>query len=750
MKLKFISILALILIIGVANAVSTDKDIADMYYQRAVDEYNRTNCKNASQFAELALNYYGRVHDREGENKTVELIIQINSCLRSQGYGYYYKAFEFLNQGEYENATIFVNKAKDRYSMIPYPEGIDRCDELLARINERYNEARKEYADELYYRAEDFFVSEDYLNAKTYAEDALAIYTEANDSEGASRCAKFLKTVDDKITEIEEMANIDYGRAQELYSKGGYENYEKAIGYAEEAKNLYLKIGYQESAAKAQSLIDILFEEMILYEEEQKKEAEESYKEARTYYLIGEYDNAISELNRSITIYVRFKSLAKKTNNRKKEDYYLDKIKECNALLVKINVGKEKAKVIEKAENYYDISYDFFSSACFRNASENVENAYGLFESIDYSAGMSKCIVLREKINENLEGIDEANSYYSSADGHYRTADYGNATEYLKNATIMLRSIECNNEEKCCYTDYRLCQDLNSSIQRGIAKKKEANGYYLEAGRYFELNNYESSLDYARRANDIYTNINYSAGISKSRDLISENEKRVSEAARLQDIFRIGITLVVVLMIVIIILRWRSEREKRNEEEKRRLVEGKRIVEEERLRKLEEDIRRKEEEKHRLEDERKKLHEIVEKEKKVIGEEKIEEKVEIPEEEKRLAKEKELGDKMLKAMKGEKEIAKTTLEEEMVSAGSGSEEEMVIADGKAKALEEKIVKKMVVGAKPEVAPKEEKVSTERVSEKESIAPAEEKPSTKIVSGGKVISKEKVAGEEGND
>jgi len=427
MRLKFISILALILIIGSVNALS-DRDLADTYYQKALEEFNKTNCRNASQLAEFALNYYGKIHNEEGKDKTLELIMQINSCLRSQGYIYYYRAFEFFNEGDYENAAILVTKARDLYSLIPYQDGVDRCDELLARIDEGYKVARSEYADGIYYQAEDFFVSEDYLNAKEYAEDALAIYEEVKDSEGAYRCTKFLKRVDDKITDIEEMANIEYGMAQELYSTRDFINYERAIGYAEEARGLYLKIGDQEGAAKAQSLMYVLFEEITEYEEELNKEAVESYKEARTYYLIGEYENAISEINKAITIYDRFRELARKTSIIHKETFYESKLSECGRLLTKINAEKEKEKIKDEAESYYDVAYNFFSSACFRDASDNVEEAYGVFKSIGYSAGMSKCIVLREKINENLEKMDEASSYYKSSEGYYRAADYGNAS----------------------------------------------------------------------------------------------------------------------------------------------------------------------------------------------------------------------------------------------------------------------------------------------------------------------------------
>jgi len=195
------------------------------------------------------------------------------------------------------------------------------------------------------------------------------------------------------------------------------------------------------------------------------------------------------------------------------------------------------------------------------------------------------------------------NSRYISADEYYRSAEYELATMDIQNGSETLREMECDEEGMCCYSEYKRLQELNSSILGGIAKKEEADNYYAEAQRYFELNNYEVSKDYSIRANGLYNEINHSIGISKSEDLISSNKSMMGETERLSDIFNVGIALVVVIMIIFVILRWRSEKEKREIEERHR---------------VEEEIGKKETVKQEFEETRRGLEGMVEREREIV------------------------------------------------------------------------------------------------------------------------------------
>jgi len=632
MRVKFITALALVLIIGTANAIS-DRELADTYYQQALDEYEKTNCRNASQLAGLALNYYGRVHYSEGKDMAAALIIDSNTCLRNQAYNYYYQAFEYYNQERYDDATDFVNRARELYSIIPYPDGIDTCDELIAKINAKVQTDRKAYADSLYYQAEDFFISENYVTAKKYVENASAVYAEIDDSAGVDKCTRFLNTVEGKITEIQEMANINYGMAQEYYGKGGYGNFNTALEYVGEAKRLYLKIDDNVGAVKAQEMVDVIYSEMASYETEQNKKADEYYRDARTRYLTGDYEGANSSAAKARDIYQTFFNLARSARDKTKISTYSENIAVIEELQGRIDEDWGKMKVRDDAEYHYDETYVLFSSGCFENASESVEKAYDLFDSIGYSAGMSKCIVLREKINENLENMNVTNSKYMSANGYYRSAEYELATTDMKNGSIILKGMDCDEKDKCCYSEYKKLQELNSSLQEGIVKKEEADNNYAEAERYFGLNNYEVSKDYSERAIGIYKEINYSIGISKSQDLISKNENKIGGVGRLSDIFNIGIALVVIIMMLFVILKWRSEKEKREMDERHR---------------IEEEIQKKDDERQVSEEKKRDLEGLVEKERKIVGS---------PAKEKTVVKEK-AGDRMRKSTAAEETVEK--------------------------------------------------------------------------------------------
>jgi len=602
MKAKLITALALVLVIGTVTAIS-DRELADMYYQQALDEYGNTKCKNASPLAELALNYYDRAHYTEGKDNAAALIIEVNTCLRNQAYNYYYQAFEYYNQGKYTDATDFVSRSRELYSLIPYQQGIDNCDDLIVKINEKVETSKKVYADSLYYQAEDFFISENYIIAREYTENASKVYAEIGDTAGVEKCTNFLTTVNERITEIEEMANINYGRAQEYYGKGGYSNYNTALEYVGEAKRLYLRIDNEVGAAKAQELVDVIYNEMSIYETEQNKKAEEYYREGKTCYLTGDYECANSSAAKAHDIYLTFFELAKSTDDRTKMKAYSEKIDVVDELWDRIKADWGKMSVKDDAEYHYDKAYVLFGSGCFENASERVEKAYELFDSISYSAGMSKCMVLREKIEEGLGNMDDVNLRYISAEGYYRSAEYELATADMKNGSDTLKEMECDEEGMCCYGEYKRLQELNSSIQEGIAKGEEADNYYAEAERYFELNNYEVSKDYSIRANGLYKEINHSSGISKSEDLISSNKSMLGETERLSDIFSVGIAVVVITMIIFVIMRWRSEKERKEIEERHQ---------------VEEEIRKKETAEQEFEETRRGREGMVKKERKIV------------------------------------------------------------------------------------------------------------------------------------
>ncbi len=602
MRVRFITALALILIIGMVNAFS-DRELADMYYQQALDEYNKTNCKNASQLAGFALNYYDKAHNTGSKDKVTALIIDINTCLKNQAYGYYYQALDYYNQGRYTDAADFVSRSKELYSIIPYQDGMDRCDGLIAKIDKKVSEDKGAHADSLYHQAEELFISERYILAKGYIQNASAIYTEIGNSAGIERCRQFLITIGGKITDIRERANINYGMAQDYYEKGGYKNYDTAIEYAGEAKRLYLWIDDQEGAVKAQELMDVLFGGMSAYETEQNKKAEKYYSEARTDYLLEDYEIANSTLIKAYNIYRRFFDIARSADDRTMMANYSKKIKKVTKLQNRINEELIKARIRADAEDLYGKAYVFFGSGCFRNASEKVEKAYELFESIDYPTGMSKCIVLRIKINESQRNLGDATLEYMSAKGYYQSADYEAAMAHIRNGSNILLKMECDEKSRCCYSEYKKLQDLNLSIQTGIAKKEKADNYYAEAERYFGLSNYEMSRDYSIRANDIYKEINYSIGISQSEDMISSNEDMLGAAEKQSNIFSIGVVLVVTIMVIFVILKWRSEREEREMEERHRIGE---------------EIQRKERKKKLFDEKRRALEDMVERERTIM------------------------------------------------------------------------------------------------------------------------------------
>ncbi len=183
-----------ILISDIKKRMLNEKISQAVYYYRTAKEflYNNTFV-NASIYALEALKAYQELNDTEGVSNSESLIQEIR--LREKIYfaDYLYSlSIQSSDLGDYENATMYIEKAKKIYIELNNSDKIRECDSLLD-IYGRYIEAGS-YLDlaQKYYRNA-------YLgDATMYIEKAKKIYIELNNSKEIGRC-------DFLLSEIEKM-----------------------------------------------------------------------------------------------------------------------------------------------------------------------------------------------------------------------------------------------------------------------------------------------------------------------------------------------------------------------------------------------------------------------------------------------------------------------------------------------------------------------------------------------------------------
>jgi|GEM_PF-1284260 len=229
------------------TTIANREDIADSYLEKAKEYFSNDNYKDAEFYANMALDIYVEV----GSEKAIEchkFLIKVREKIREENRKvanqYYEMAVEFLNANEFENATIYVKRAKDIYSNINDTFGIQECNSLMSEIIRKSSLSQ---ADEFYSMAEEYYDLGMYENASTYAEIAREIYDKVNYSSAVKKC-EFIIDMSNKHISAAQYLRI----ANEFFERGEYEN---ATEYAKKAKDIYSELKDFDKVAECDSLI---------------------------------------------------------------------------------------------------------------------------------------------------------------------------------------------------------------------------------------------------------------------------------------------------------------------------------------------------------------------------------------------------------------------------------------------------------------------------------------------------------------
>lgn len=632
----FIGITLIIFFVLATNANATsDKELADTYYQKAMESYNDGNCVNASELASRALTLYTKSGNEAGRLKTLDLIGDINICLAGNGDSYYEIALRECNKktyGGYEKCITWARKAREQYLLIPDQLEVSKCENQIKYAEEQMVEIIRGEANGLYNSALELYdKKENMFNTKKKAEGALSKYTEIGDTEGIEKCNALLGAIKIWFEEKTHEAETNYRYASERYQTAlksdKFEDYEKAMDYAKKAQELFDQVNNKEGYAKSRDLITIINGDMGRLEDKFNKEATAHYETGLKELLFGKserdgskkreyFNNAKKKMGQARSIYVRLYNWAKELKDYKvrdeKKKRYTSRIHKCDEKLEEIQIELDRIIRREKAEKAYVDANTFFTKGECKKARERVDNASSIFKEISDYSGVSKCDELVKHITECLNKLKSADKYYSKATARYKEADSVNATKYLKKARAGYSEVKyAEGVEKC--------DSLTKKIKSKDETKKTADKLLSESKILYRDKRYKESKKNAEEAETIYKEIKYKKGISNANDMIKKNNDMIEKVSgEAEETMKITIGVILFAILITISIWWVKKVQEKRKEEQRGEMERKKMGDE--LRRRREETKNREEQRTKeLEAERLKLKAMVEGEKKRLG-----------------------------------------------------------------------------------------------------------------------------------
>ncbi len=625
--------IAVFLLCLVANtwAITNTRPVADANYLEAEKAYNRTDYINASDFANMALRYYQDGGYADGEQNTLDLIGQIDDGLKKFGESFYNQALQYYNNQDWDNTITWAQKARDQYAAIESNStDVQKCDLIISQSITRENEDNIKRADSVYDNALKLFDSGDYKNSMDMANQALTVYNQSNYQDGVLKCNALIQEIDRKINEIRATADVNDLKANEAYkslnANRNFEDYKAVMTYAEQAKQLYAQIGYDEGYNHSVDMINGANQIIYGMEEAFKVQAANSFNDGRNDYLLGRgspeemtkrsyFQNATDAYNAARAIYQQLYTWADEIMDSDKKKAYQDLLDQCDARLAEVAQEVQYIDKGKKAEELYVDGYTFFTKGACENATQPVTDAKSLFNDVSDISGVFKCETLLDQINDCLDKLSQADELLQNVSRYYGIADYSNASSDLEKATAIYEEVK--NQD-----GIDNCTALKQKISDSITAKKSADQLLAQAQADYISRKFDDSRKEAGSAQKIYSQINYLPGVGNATEVIQNNndlEAKLSRDAQMNMLITVG--AVVVAIVIVVIGTW-MRRIQKAKKEKEKLDAEKRAMEAAVIHKQEEEKLQEEAKLKELEEERQKLKAMIAEEMKKIEVEK--------------------------------------------------------------------------------------------------------------------------------
>ncbi|MBD3389191.1 MAG: hypothetical protein GF416_08860 [Candidatus Altiarchaeales archaeon] len=601
------AILAVLVVLsGLAAAASNIE--ADSFYKSAEIYYQSGDYKNALNTVYRAREVYEQVDNSWGVEKCDSMINNIESLLSGNQLASTYKSIanDYFLQGGYDNlqkSVEFAERAKLIYQNLGDNTNVLITEDLITRARAQMNKEMVEcirVGDEFYQLAQDAFLSDFYVSAKNYALNASEKYHSCPYEAGVSNSASLLTSINNKMSSIRMQAKAAYDDAIKFHASG---DNQRCVEYAADAQNLYTSIDDKEGMSTATLLASRCREVIDDTKEQRMREAQSLYEEAKRFAIMeNECLNATDRANKAKSIYMDFYNEAYNMEWRLPPDKQINMkrywayVSEVNALLSDIQDTCGRERMLQIAEEYYKNSQEMYLENQMINAKAYANKAREICDQLKNYVCLSKVDSFINQINLRTKQRDDAHMYLQNAIAYYNVADFDSAMmDASKSKKIYM---DIRDEESTANVE-----ELMAKITEGAEKLDEANGYYSKAQGYYDTSDYRNALPWAESANNIYVEINYSLGITRTDGIIKESREKV----RQQDIeFRNAVIVGAVILIVTGVLIFQILSRRRVMETEFR---KKKMEEAERVRRRDEEwaIRRDSETKTKVEDELRKL-----------------------------------------------------------------------------------------------------------------------------------------------
>ncbi len=194
------------------------------FYNDADDLMKRGKYETALAYAEISLDLFFDANDKDGILKADSLILSIKNAWRGEANNLYSSAIGFLDSGNYSSAIEYANSAKYIYTKLNDTLGITKTAVIIKRAQSTI------YANENLKNAEVCFKKGDYHNATVYAEIARESYLSLGYEEEA-KMADYIRNKSIKYREAKEHFDkaLKYLNLEDLQNATIYVNLSRNI-----------------------------------------------------------------------------------------------------------------------------------------------------------------------------------------------------------------------------------------------------------------------------------------------------------------------------------------------------------------------------------------------------------------------------------------------------------------------------------------------------------------------------------------
>lgn len=390
-------------------------------------------------------------------------------------------------------------------------------------------------ANGYYEAANTYYKDHLYKNALRDVHLARGIYSDLGKAWGLPRCDALIAAIEIDITPGLAAAYY-YDIASDFYLQGldttedyyAVELYEYTKVFGRLAIGKYEGLGDEYGSKKSNDIVFRAGKEITTRMTYQRLLADGYYEKAYNSYVSEKYADTLSNAEQAYTLY-------QKIGNE-------NDIIRGERLLSDIHSKIDGIK--RNADTTYLNAKKKHSDGEFRIALEYAETTLNLYKLISDREGISKANILISDLRrilemETEEMLRQADRYKKIAKEELVHMNYENASDYIKRASEIYREFYDKAYKERRERDRKYWQGILSEsdrLHRQILDewgedqaKSSGNRYYDRAQAFFIAKQYKEALNYARKSEIIYLDIQFWVGVERAEALIRTINERVGQ-----------------------------------------------------------------------------------------------------------------------------------------------------------------------------------------------------------------------------